>query len=100
MKDSTIENLGKYAALLSFILGNIFLFGYIFTENIGFALFGYLYLFVGAALNLLILGILLLYGFFKPQQLNLCRKSALTLLFNIPVAILYAYIGLRLVNLN
>ncbi|WP_042721228.1 hypothetical protein [Flavobacterium sp. B17] len=99
MKDSTIQNIGKFTTLLSFVLGNIFLFGYIFTKNIDFAIFGYLYLFAGTAINLLIIGILLLYGFFNKRQFSLCRKSALILTVNIPIALLYSFIGFELVKL-
>lgn len=97
MKNSSIKNTGKYTALISFLLGNIFLFGYMITGKVDFALAGYFYLYVSAAVNLLLLGLLLLYGFFHPQQLPACRKAALVLLINIPAALLYTCIGYNLV---
>lgn len=97
MKNSAIKNTGRYTAIISFLLGNIFLFGYLMTGKVDFALAGYFYLYISAAVNLLLMGILLLYGFFHPQQLPACRKAALVLLINIPAAILYIYIGYNLV---
>lgn len=97
MKNSAIKNTGKYTALISFLLGNVFLFGYMITGKLDFALAGYLYLYISAAVNLLLLGLLLLYGFFHPQQLPACRKAALVLLINIPAALLYTCIGYNLV---
>lgn len=97
MKNSVIKNTGRYNALVSFLLGNVFLFGYLITGKVDFALAGYLYLWFSAAVNLLLLGVLLLYGVFRPQQLPACRKAALVLLINIPTALLYTYTGYNLV---
>ncbi len=97
MKNSAIKNTGKYTALISFLLGNVFLFGYMITGKVDFALAGYFYLYISATVNLLLLGLLLLYGFFYPQQLPACRKAALVLLINIPAALLYTCIGYNLV---
>lgn len=96
MKDSTIKNIGNYTFWLCFILGNICLLGNILTKNIDFAIFGYVLLFLASALNLLIIFGLLIYGLFRRSQLPNCFSASMILCINIPIAALYAYIGITL----
>jgi hypothetical protein len=96
MNDKDILTIGKLTLGISFLLGNICLFGYIITRNEKFAAGGYLLLMIGSILNLLVAGCLLTYGLFHKSKLNICLKSVQIILINIPVAVLYAVIGISL----
>lgn len=97
MKNFTLKNIGKTFFLLSFALGNICLFGYIFTQNLDFAIAGYFLLIFGTLANLIVILGLLIYAFFHKNQREICYKSVVIMLLNIPVAILYAIIGMSLI---
>ena len=98
MKLFTIKNIGKFFFWLSFILGNICLFGYIFTKDIQFAIAGYLLLIYGTIINLIVILVLLIYGFSKKEYFEDCKKSILMILINLPIAFVYAWIGLTLIG--
>ncbi len=93
MENFKIIYIGKFLFWLSFILGNICLFGYIFSGNTSFALGGYLLLIYGTIINLLVFFGLIIYGLMNPNYKSEAVKSAMILLINIPVAILYFFIG-------
>ena len=97
MKNLEILPISKYTFLLSFISGNICLFGYILTNEIFFAIAGFYLLFIAGAINLLVLVGLVIYGLLNKLILNICLKSAAILLINIPIAWLYAAIGASMV---
>lgn len=99
MKDHEIINIGKYIFGLCFALGNICLFGYLITRNDGFAAGGYMLLIFGTIINVLILIGLLIYGLVHPSKFKICLKAIGILMINIPIAILYAAIGLNLNDL-
>lgn len=96
MKDQDIINIGKSVFGLCFLLGNMCLFGYLITKEEDFAIGGFLLLIVGSALNLLIILILLLSAVFIPSRSDACLKAIGILMINIPIAIIYALIGLNL----
>lgn len=93
MENFKILNIGKFLFLLSFILGNICLFGYIITGNQSFALGGYGLLIYGTIINLTAFFGLILFGLLNQKYKREAIRSALILLINIPIAILYFYIG-------
>lgn len=94
--DETILNIGKSVFWLSLLLGNICLFGYIITRDSTFALGGLMLLLYGSIVNVLVIGGLLIYGFNNKSELTICFKASKILLINIPIAILYAIIGLNI----
>jgi len=96
MKDHEIINFGKYLFGLFFVLGNICLFGYLITKNSAFAIGGYMLLIFGTFINLLLVIGLLIYGIANQSKLNVCLKAIGMLMINIPIAVLYAFIGLNL----
>lgn len=96
MKDHEIINIGKYIFGLCFALGNICLFGYLITKIDDFAYYGFLLLVFGTALNLFVTLGLLIYGIVHEAKSDACLKAIGILMINIPVAILYAVIGLNL----
>jgi LIVCS family branched-chain amino acid:cation transporter len=99
MKNKDILNIGKLLFWISFILGNICLFGYILAKNWIFADYGFMLLTFGSMFNLFVIACLLVYGFFNKNQLKTCMKASMIMCINIPVAIIYFYIGISLLNL-
>ncbi|MGU3377248.1 hypothetical protein [Chryseobacterium sp. M5A1_1a] len=97
MKEQNILNLGKTIFGLFFLAENICLFGYMITKDFDFADSGFLLLAYGAIFNLIILSGLLIYGEIDKAKRKSCYRSAGFLLINIPIAILYAIIGLNLI---
>ncbi|MBK1894159.1 hypothetical protein [Chryseobacterium paridis] len=97
MNNKQILNIGKYVFASSFLLGNICLFGYWSTKLALFAMSGFLLLIVGSVFNLLVISGLLIYGFVNTSKLNTCLQATSILLANIPIAILYALIGLHII---
>lgn len=96
MKNDSIIYFGKCVFGLFFILGNICLLGYLLTNNNGFAVFGFLLLIYGKVINLLLVIILLVYGLLRNNQLKYCLQAIGFICLNIPIAIVYAAIGLNL----
>ncbi|WDF46846.1 hypothetical protein PQ459_18365 [Chryseobacterium sp. KACC 21268] len=96
MENFKILHIGKFLFWLSFILGNIALFGYIISGNGVFQIIGFLLLTYGTVINLIAFSGLLLFGIFAPKYTTDAIKSALILLINIPIAILYFYIGISI----
>lgn len=96
MKDHEIINFGKYLFGFFFVLGNICLFGYLITRNETFAVGGYMLLILGTFVNLLLVIGLLTYGIADQSKLSACLKAIGLLMINIPIAVLYAFIGLNL----
>ena len=98
MKLFTIKNIGEFFFGLSFILGNICLFGYVFTKDIQFAIAGYFLLIYGGIINLIVFIVLIILAFINIEKKGDYVISAYILLINIPIAILYAWIGLTLIG--
>ncbi|MDN5397223.1 MAG: hypothetical protein L0G07_10610 [Chryseobacterium sp.] len=97
MKDYEIMNIGKYTFGLCFTLGSISLVGYLITTNDAFVAGGYMLLIFGTIINLLIALGLLVYGIADRCKLKPCMKAILMIMINIPIAYIYALIGLSLI---
>ncbi|KPE49965.1 hypothetical protein [Chryseobacterium indologenes] len=98
MKDREIINIGGGLFALCFLLGNICLFGFMFTRDDRFMAGGYMLLVFGSILNMIVISGLLLYGLIICQaKLSACIKAIGILLINIPLAIVYALIGLSII---
>lgn len=89
--------IGKGFFWLSFLLGNICLFGYILTQNLDFASYGFGLLIYGSLANIAALMGLFVFGSLKPAFENACVKASGIIALNIPVALIYAAIGLRII---
>jgi LIVCS family branched-chain amino acid:cation transporter len=98
MKNKDILNIGKLLFWICFFLGNVCLFGYIISENKQFAIGGYLLVVFGTIINLLTILGLGIYGLINKAQLKTCMKASMIMCINIPVAIIYFYIGISLLN--
>jgi len=96
MQNFKISDIGRILFGLCFILGNLCLFGYFFSENFFFAIAGYWLLIFATIVNLIVFAVLFLYGVLVRKHFEECMKGALILLINIPVAILYYFIGISL----
>ncbi|SHM22091.1 hypothetical protein SAMN05444267_103838 [Chryseobacterium polytrichastri] len=92
MNNSTIKNIGKYTFWTTFLLGNIFLFGFIFSHIIEFAIASLFFLSIGSLINAVIFFGLLIYGGFYQNQFVVCLESALIILLNIPVLLFYSFL--------
>jgi len=101
--------IGKCTFWISFIIGNLFLFGCLFGLLLDFlfrnkdfavwsAILGYCYLYVATAINLIILFVLLIWGILEKDKQKRCFTSVGIMLINIPLAILYAFVGLGLIG--
>lgn len=97
MEKSKILKLGWGIFGLSFLLGNSCLFGYLGTEDIGFAVSGYFLLIGASAINLIALFVFIILGSTDKENEKYWFQSAGILLLNIPIALLYAYIGLEMI---
>jgi len=99
MKNENILSIGKFFFWLSFILGNICLFGYMISKNEDFALYGFMLLIFGSVINIVVITSILIYGSFNKIHLEACYKSTGIILLNVPISILYAFVGLTVLNL-
>lgn len=97
MTQLQILPVAKYAFWISFLSGNICLFGYLFSGSFEFATAGFLLLFVATIVNLIILLGFATYAITGKKEIKECRDSALLLIVNIPFAVLYAWIGLQII---
>ncbi|WP_080777900.1 hypothetical protein [Chryseobacterium phocaeense] len=98
MKDLEIITFVKYVFWLFFVLGNICLFGYLITGSDSFAIGGYLLLIFGTIVNLLLVIGLLTYGIASQSKLRTCLRAIGILMINIPIAYIYAVIGMSLIS--
>lgn len=98
MNKKIILNIGQTFFWISFFLGNICLFGYMITKNDAFAASGFTLLQFAIPINLFVILCLLIYGLFKRSRLKICIKASLIICINIPIAILYFYLGLFLIG--
>jgi LIVCS family branched-chain amino acid:cation transporter len=98
MNNTQILNVGKYMFGFSFLLGNICLFGYLITRVDLFAVGGFMLLIFGSIVNLLFVVGLLIYGLTNRTKLQPCLRSTGILIINIPIATLYAFIGLNILK--
>jgi len=96
MNDKTIIDIGKSFFWISFVLGNICLFGYVISQMTVFACCGFLWLFFGSIINLLAVFVFLIYGLFNKNKLDICLQTIGIMLINIPLAAIYAAIGMEL----
>ena len=97
--------LGKCTFWVSFILGNLFLFGFLFgvaiqiKDIIDFSIVGGLiYLYVASIINVVILLSLLVQGVIDVEKRKQCFNGIGIMLINIPLATLYAFIGISLID--
>ena len=98
-----MKTLGLRAFWLSFIVGNIFMFGFLFSMSIqnhkwasDVAIFGLGYAFLAAIVNILIMLVLLTNGITNKKERKDSFIGIAIMLLNIPIAILYAFVGLWL----
>lgn len=73
------------------------LVGYLITTNDAFVAGGYMLLIFGTIINLLIALGLLVHGIADRSKLKPCMKAILMIMINIPIAYIYALIGLSLI---
>lgn len=94
MKDSEIIDLGKAIFGVFFSVGTLCLLGALVTKDDWFAGAGYLLIVFGVPVNLLCILGFLTYGIINTSKFKECMIAILILTANIPIACLYAIIGL------
>lgn len=97
-ENSEMELVGKSFFWGSFLLGSLCLFGYMITKWEGFVEGGMLLLTLGTVINLMVAVGLLLYGAFNKPHLDSCVRGVCLMLVNIPIAVLYAFIGINIIQ--
>jgi LIVCS family branched-chain amino acid:cation transporter len=105
MERTKTVNIGKNTFLVSFIIGNIFMFGAVIAaltptlREYGeyFIVGGYYYLFIASVVNIFILIALSGYCYWIKEKWKNYFKAIGFILLNIPIAAFYAYIGLEYV---
>ncbi|WP_294207595.1 hypothetical protein [uncultured Chryseobacterium sp.] len=98
MNDQSLITLGKSVFWLFFILGNINMIGYIMSKNDEFAVGGFMLLIFGSIINLLIVAAILVYAWVDVRRRNACMKAVMIILINIPIAIVYFFIGISILT--
>ncbi len=99
MNDQSLITLGKSVFWLFFILGNISMIGYIMSKNDEFAVGGFMLLIFGSIINLLIIAAILVYAWVDVRRRSACMKAVMIILINIPIAIVYFFIGISILTL-
>lgn len=77
---------------LSFTCGTALLLVYIITQDNSLLVPGFLYLYAAAAINLLVLAAMAIFGLYYFRYLLLILQKTSILLINIPIAIGYLYL--------
>ncbi|MDR6517185.1 hypothetical protein [Chryseobacterium camelliae] len=98
LTDQSVITLGKSVFWLFFILGNISMIGYIISKNDEFAVGGFMLLIFGSMINLLIVAAILVYAWIDIHRRSACMKAVMIILINIPIAILYFFIGISILT--
>ena len=93
MYERSLNDIGKWIAIFSFIIGTILLLCFYFFDNDNIFLIGYLYILFAIIVNLIIL-IFLVINNSKGKNL----KTIGLILLNIPIAYFYFYIVIFLLN--
>ena len=103
MKIIDVLKIGKYTFWVSFAIGNIFFLGALYCKAISFwnsdieiffVVGGFLYLLLAAIINVLILIALSAICLFVREARGNYLKAIGYILLNIPIAILYAHVGI------
>lgn len=97
MKDRDIINLSKSVFGGCLIMGSICLLGGAFKQE-SLAAAGYMLLIIATPVNLFFVLAFLIHGLVTRSSLKTCIKAIGILSINIPIAILYAVIGIYLVS--
>ncbi|MCS3530836.1 hypothetical protein [Chryseobacterium sp. JUb7] len=84
--------IGKLTFGITFLLGNICLWGFIGSMIIEFAVAAILFVGIGSLINTIILFALFVYGSFYPHKLKVCLQSILIILINLPVLLIYSFL--------
>lgn len=89
MKEQFLNQIGIRTALVSFIIGTLFLLSYLVTKEMEIAIIALYYVIAAAIINLLLLLTISGIVFARKYHLKKYLKTALLMLANIPVVALY-----------
>jgi len=98
MDNSTITSTAKTTALITFIGGTILLLVFYLTNNREIASVGLIYAVIMTIVNLLVLGKLLIQSYQYKIKRQIIFKVAGLMLLNVPILVLYCWIGIILLN--
>lgn len=88
--------MGKNTFLISWIFGTVILLGFLMTQSVFFAWMGFYYVIAACIFNLIVFFSELLIFVTDVTDKKSHGNSALLILFNIPVALLYLFIFIQL----
>lgn len=88
--------MGKNTFLISWIFGTVILLGFVITQSWFFALIGFYYLMAACVVNLIVFFSELLAFVTDAADKKSHVNSALLVLLNIPIALLYFFIFMSL----
>lgn len=94
-----IEKFGKYTFYTLFGFGSVCFFGYLFIQDIVFAMAGFYYLFIASFISIISLIYIVIYGFVKKDKWDEVVVAIMYILFNVPTAALYTIIGINIIDL-
>ena len=98
MESTNLISTARTTALITFIGGTIFLLFFYLTSDAGFGMFGLGYAAIITIVNLVVLIRLLLQSNRHKIKRHFVLKATGIMLLNIPVLILYSWIGITLLN--
>ncbi len=92
-----IRTIGKSVFYFLLLSGIVCLFGYILTNEIIYAVFGFYLLFIGTIISLMVMLGLAIYGILYEGNWKNIGIACLFMLANLPIAALFAYIGTSII---
>jgi hypothetical protein len=98
MKQKRINEIGTWAAILSFLIGTIFLLIFYLSGSANIAFTAYLFVLIAGILNLGILLTLIVKSITDKENRKSYLRTSGVMLLNIPIVIMYFYFVMVLIN--
>jgi hypothetical protein len=98
MTTENYQQLGKRAALFSFLLGTLIMLGFFITGEFKLAFVGLFYILIIGSINVLIFIAILIKTFKNPEHKKPLLLTCILMLLNIPVMLLYCWFAFYLLD--
>jgi hypothetical protein len=93
-----LDKIGKYTALISFLIGTLLLLIFYYTDSTEITGFGIYFIIIAGILNLIIIALLLAEILSNKENRNRNLKTTGLMLLNIPIVFVYFYFVMILLN--